>query len=100
MKEQDTAGGGGATAGGGCATDATRPLAVDAAYIVKYLFPGLGLRTWRAWDASGRIPPGFKIAGSRRVVWRVGDLKQWTAWEFPGRVDFEERQATVGVAVL
>ncbi len=57
----------------------------DIAAIVPF-----SVRTLRRMDSSGKMPRGFKIGG--RKVWRVDDLRLWTAWGFPSRTEFEARQ--------
>ena len=47
--------------------------------------------TWRDWNARGIVPAPARIGG--RVLWRLDDLRNWSAWGHPGRAVFEERQA-------
>lgn len=71
------------------AASPTALVAVDAARIVRDMFPDLGLRTWRGYDSAGKIPRGRFIGG--RKLWLVEHLKLWAEWGFPCREDFEAR---------
>lgn len=48
---------------------------------------GVSPRKWGDLQASGQIPPSFKLGGCR--VWRVSDLKKWVAWGMPNLDRFE-----------
>jgi predicted DNA-binding transcriptional regulator AlpA len=50
---------------------------------------GKSLRTWRAWDAAGRIPRPVKIG--RSTLWRVDELRAWVADACPRREVWESR---------
>jgi predicted DNA-binding transcriptional regulator AlpA len=43
----------------------------------------VGLRTIRAWDASGKLPAPLRIGG--RVVWRVSEIRAWLDAGAPDR---------------
>ncbi len=45
---------------------------------------GVSLRTWRSWDAAGKIPQPRRI-GSRTVRWSAAELKNWNDAGCPGR---------------
>jgi hypothetical protein len=40
-------------------------------------------RTWRAWDATGKIPRAIRIG--HKVFWRPEELKAWVAAGCPER---------------
>ena len=48
------------------------------------------LRTWRAWDAAGRVPRPIRIA--RSTLWRVEELHAWIAAGCPSRTEWEARR--------
>jgi predicted DNA-binding transcriptional regulator AlpA len=48
------------------------------------------LRTWRAWDAGGRVPRPIRIA--RSTLWRVEEIQDWIAAGCPRREEWEARQ--------
>jgi predicted DNA-binding transcriptional regulator AlpA len=48
---------------------------------------GKSLRTWRAWDAAGRIPRPVRIG--RSTLWRLEELKAWAAAGCPRREEWE-----------
>jgi predicted DNA-binding transcriptional regulator AlpA len=48
------------------------------------------LRTWRSWDAAGRIPRAVRIG--RSVLWRAEELRAWTVAGCPCRKDWEAQQ--------
>jgi predicted DNA-binding transcriptional regulator AlpA len=48
------------------------------------------LRTWRAWDAAGRVPQPIRIA--RSTLWRVEELHAWIAAGCPSRTEWEASQ--------
>jgi predicted DNA-binding transcriptional regulator AlpA len=50
---------------------------------------GKSLRTWRAWDAAGRIPRPVRIG--RSTLWRVDELRAWVAAACPRREVWESR---------
>lgn len=60
---------------------------------------GKSLRTWRAWDAGGRIPRPVRVG--RSTLWRVEELHAWIAAGCPTREHWEAiygRQTPCGVA--
>ena len=65
------------------------PLLVDATTAAALC--GKHLRTWRAWQAAGRIPGPIRIG--RSLMWRFSELEAWVAaggplrkdWVFTGR---------------
>lgn len=48
---------------------------------------GRSERTWRTWDAGGLIPQPVRIG--RSTMWRIDELKAWTAAGCPRRSDWE-----------
>jgi predicted DNA-binding transcriptional regulator AlpA len=50
-------------------------------------FCGIGLSTWARHDASGRIPEGIKVVGSK--CWGREELEAWIAHGCPPRVEWE-----------
>jgi predicted DNA-binding transcriptional regulator AlpA len=44
-------------------------------------------RTWRTWDAMGRIPKPIRIG--RKPFWRPEDIKAWIAVGCPDRETWE-----------
>ena len=44
---------------------------------------GVSLRTWRSWDAAGRVPAPVRIGRTTR--WRRHELQQWVVAGCPGR---------------
>lgn len=44
---------------------------------------GKSLRTWRSWNAAGWIPQPVRIG--RSTLWRLDELKAWTAAGCPRR---------------
>ena len=47
------------------------------------------LRTWRTWDAGGRIPRPVRIG--RSTLWRTDELREWIAAGCPCREQWEAR---------
>ncbi|MGQ9919136.1 MAG: helix-turn-helix transcriptional regulator [Bryobacteraceae bacterium] len=43
----------------------------------------VSLRTWRAWDAAGRIPLPVRVG--RSTFWRADELRAWVAAGCPDR---------------
>lgn len=43
----------------------------------------VSLRTWRAWDAAGRIPLPVRVG--RSTFWRADELRAWIAAGCPDR---------------
>ena len=44
---------------------------------------GVSQRTWRSWDAGGRVPQAVEIGRSK--FWRRQELEQWIQLGCPGR---------------
>jgi predicted DNA-binding transcriptional regulator AlpA len=61
------------------------PLLVGAK--MAALLCGKCLRTWRAWNAAGWIPRPVRIG--RSTLWRLDELKAWTAAGCPRREEWE-----------
>jgi predicted DNA-binding transcriptional regulator AlpA len=50
------------------------------------------LRTWRTWDAAGRIPRPVRIG--RSTLWGLEELREWIAVGCPPRDQWEVRRAS------
>jgi hypothetical protein len=61
------------------------PLRIGAAE-ASQLF-SVGLRTWRTWDALGKVPRPARIGG--RVLWDYRELVAWSAAGMPSRETWE-----------
>jgi len=61
------------------------PLMVDAKRAAP-LF-SLGLRTWRALDAAGKLPLPTKLGA--RVLWFLPELRRWAEAGCPDRLTWE-----------
>ena len=48
------------------------------------------LRTWRSWDAAGRIPRPVRIG--RSTLWRADELRAWAAAGCPRREEWEAQR--------
>ena len=48
---------------------------------------GTSIRTWRGWDAGGKIPQPIRIG--RATFWRLKDLQEWTEAGCPDRETWE-----------
>ena len=48
-------------------------------------------RTWRSWDAAGRIPQPVRIG--RSTLWRLDELRAWVAAGCPRRKEWEDLQS-------
>jgi predicted DNA-binding transcriptional regulator AlpA len=48
------------------------------------------LRTWRAWDAAGKVPSAIRIG--RSTFWRPEDLRAWVEAGCPDRATWEAVQ--------
>ena len=46
----------------------------------------VSIRTWRAWDAAGKIPQPIRIG--RSTLWRTDELRAWVAAGCPRRKDW------------
>jgi predicted DNA-binding transcriptional regulator AlpA len=51
---------------------------------------GKSIRTWRAWDATGKIPQPIRIG--RSIFWRPQELQAWVAAGCPERAVWEAMQ--------
>ncbi len=51
---------------------------------------GISVRTWRTWDAAGRIPQPVRIG--RLTRWRVDELRAWVEAGCPRRREWDSRQ--------
>ena len=69
-----------------------RPLAVCAKRLARLL--SAGVRSVRAWDASGKLPRPVKIGG--RVVWVVSEIRAWLEAGAPRRDEWEARKRAAG----
>ena len=49
---------------------------------------GRSLRTFRTWDAAGRIPQPVRIG--RSTLWRAEELRAWVAAGCPRRQEWED----------
>jgi predicted DNA-binding transcriptional regulator AlpA len=63
------------------------PLLVDAKQAAAMC--SKSLRTWRTWDAAGRIPRPVRIG--RSTLWRADELRAWVAAGCPCRQEWEAR---------
>lgn len=50
---------------------------------------GKSLRTWRTWDAAGKIPRAVNIGRSK--LWRLSELQDWVQAGCPNRQQWEGR---------
>jgi hypothetical protein len=48
------------------------------------------VRTWRAWDATGKIPRAIRIG--HKVFWRPDELRAWVAAGCPERATWVAMQ--------
>lgn len=53
---------------------------------------GKSLRTWRTWDAAGRIPRPVRIG--RSTLWGLEELREWVAAGCPPRDQWETRRGS------
>jgi predicted DNA-binding transcriptional regulator AlpA len=51
---------------------------------------GKSLRSWRTWDAGGRIPRPVRIG--RSTLWRADELRRWIEAGCPRREEWEVQQ--------
>jgi len=51
---------------------------------------GTSTRTWRGWDAAGKIPRPVRIG--RKTFWRPEELRAWAAAGCPDREIWESLQ--------
>lgn len=68
----------------------TQPLLVSARQAAGMC--GKSLRTWRTWDAAGRIPRPIRIG--RSTLWGLEELRKWIAAGCPPRDQWELRRAS------
>ena len=61
---------------------AAEPLLVDARSLARMLC--VGIRTVRAWDASGRIPEPIRLSPGC-VRWRYSEVSDWVSAGCPPR---------------
>jgi predicted DNA-binding transcriptional regulator AlpA len=47
------------------------------------------VRTWRAWDAAGKVPRAIRIG--RAKLWRPDELREWVAAGCPERSIWNHR---------
>lgn len=66
------------------------PILVSAAQVAAML--GIGLRTVRTWDASGRLPTPVRLSDGC-VRWRVAELRDWADAGCPDRVTWQRMRA-------
>ena len=52
---------------------------------------GKSLRTWRTWDAAGKIPQPVRIG--RSTLWRTEELRAWVTAGCPRRKEWEDLQS-------
>ena len=52
---------------------------------------GKSTRTWRAWDAAGKIPQPIRIG--RSTLWRVDELRAWVGAGCPRRKEWNLMQS-------
>ncbi len=45
-------------------------------------------RKWADLQASGKIPPSYKLGGCR--VWKTEHLRLWIEWDFPNIEKFNQ----------
>ena len=48
---------------------------------------GISVRTWRTWDATGKVPMPVRIG--RVPFWRVEELQTWVAAGCPDRITWQ-----------
>ena len=51
---------------------------------------GISLRTWRMWDAGGKVPAAVRIG--RATFWRASELQAWVAAGCPNRSTWQSMQ--------
>jgi predicted DNA-binding transcriptional regulator AlpA len=61
-----------------------KPLLIDA--MTAATLCGRSLRTWRSWNASGRIPESIRIG--RSIMWRLDEIQAWVEAGCPTRKDW------------
>ena len=49
---------------------------------------GVGRRTWRQYQAAGKVPPPIKLGGLTR--WKRDDIELWIEWGCPSLERFLE----------
>jgi predicted DNA-binding transcriptional regulator AlpA len=63
-------------------------LVADAKYLARLL--GVGVRSLRTWDYSGKIPAPIKLGA--RTVWVISEIRAWLAAGAPNRAVWEARK--------
>jgi predicted DNA-binding transcriptional regulator AlpA len=63
------------------------PLVADARLLARLL--GLGVRTIRSMDYSGKLPRAIKLGGTTRTVWILSEIRRWVAAGAPDRKTWE-----------
>ncbi len=51
----------------------------------------VSVRTWRTWDAAGKIPQPIRIG--RSTLWRAEELRAWIAAGCPRRKEWVDLQS-------
>jgi predicted DNA-binding transcriptional regulator AlpA len=51
---------------------------------------GISVRTWRTWDAAGKVPAAVRIG--RATFWRASELHAWVAAGCPNRITWQSMQ--------
>jgi predicted DNA-binding transcriptional regulator AlpA len=64
------------------------PLLLTAAQAAALL--GRSVRTWRTWDAAGKIPQAIRVG--RSAFWRPDELRAWVAAGCPDRATWKALQ--------
>ncbi|MBL8812118.1 MAG: helix-turn-helix domain-containing protein [Planctomycetaceae bacterium] len=62
-----------------------KPLLIDA--VTAATLCGRSLRTWRSWNATGRIPESVRIG--RSILWRLDEIHAWVEAGCPMRKDWK-----------
>jgi prophage regulatory protein len=75
------------------ADDPAAPILVSAKRAAELL--GVGLRTFRAMDAAGRIPVPLRLSAGC-VRWRLAELREWADAGAPDRTTWNARRAAEG----
>jgi predicted DNA-binding transcriptional regulator AlpA len=61
------------------------PLVADAKRLSRLL--GVGVRSIRTWDYSGKLPRPIKLGS--RTVWNVREIRDWLGAGAPCRAEWE-----------
>lgn len=78
------------------AVPATEPTLLVSAQVAAELC-GRSVRTWRSWDAAGRVPRPVRFG--RSTLWRIDELREWIAAGCPHRDEWEESAEGRGIAL-